>query len=75
MQFEKYFRDIYNEEKFVKYGFKQERRVLRIIDDQCNGMFKTFLSQRLSKKKKRQLSLEHTILSKQEAADLSNHVS
>lgn len=57
MQFEKYFRDTYNEEKFVKYGFKQEKRVLRIIDDQCKGMFKMFLSQKLSKKEKSKLSL------------------
>lgn len=32
MQFEKFFRDTYNEEKFVMYGFKHEKQVLTVID-------------------------------------------
>jgi len=33
MQLEKLFRDTYYEEKFVKYGLKQEKWVLTVIEN------------------------------------------
>jgi hypothetical protein len=52
LKFEKELREKYNEESFVRYGLKQEKKVLSIISQSVHGMFDHFASRHVKMKEK-----------------------
>ena len=52
LKFEKELREKYNEERFVRYGLKQEKKVLSIISQSVQGMFDYFASRNVNMKEK-----------------------
>ena len=52
LKFEKELREKDNEERFVRYGLKQEKKVLSIISQSVQGMFDYFASRNVNMKEK-----------------------
>jgi hypothetical protein len=52
LKFEKELQERYNDEHEIKYGLKQERKVLSIISQSVKGMFDQFASRQIPLKQK-----------------------